>query len=45
MYECGPPVMSSAALESTYAVAIPIVVLVAPGPMDVNATSGTPLAR
>jgi hypothetical protein len=45
MSVCGDPVISATAVESTYAVAIPITAFVAPGPMLVNARIGRPLAR
>ena len=45
MYVWGDPVSSATAVESTYAVAIPITALVAPGPMLVNARMGRPVAR
>ncbi len=45
MYVWGEPVSSATAVESTYAVAIPTTVLVAPGPMLVKARIGWPVAR
>ena len=45
MSVCADPVSSATAVESTYAVAMPITVFVAPGPMDVKASIGRPEAR
>ncbi len=45
MYVCVEPVNNSTALESTKAVAMPMMVFVEPGPMEVNAASGFPEAR
>ena len=38
-------VFTSIGMESTNAVAAPVTVLVAPGPMEVNTAMGSPLAR
>jgi hypothetical protein len=45
MYVCGDPVASATAVESTYAVPIPMTVFIAPGPMLVKASIGFPVAR
>ncbi len=45
MYVCGDPIARATAVESTYAVPIPMTVFIAPGPMLVNASMGRPVAR
>ena len=45
MYVCGPPVTAMTGIESTNAVARPVIVFTEPGPIEVTVASGFPLAR
>ena len=45
MWVGGPPVMTSTLVESVYAVARPMTVLLAPAPIEVTAAIGRPVTR